>query len=252
MKKFLSFILITIMCVLPLCACSTDFSGQITGAMDDLYNSIKEIAEPFLKQDDKYSSDTNTGSSTENDTGNINGEGTNNNPGGAIDNNANRPSKPENMIGTNIGNYLPDFTLQVFDENGYTDKVIDPTMTGKVTVINFWGIWCHFCLEELPAFSEVAGEYGDEIVMVAIHSTDYFNRGAADYVNANFANSEIVFAKDVNLDGNNLDDCYETFGGVGYYPYTIIIDANGVITYKIDGAISKAVLKNQVEKALGN
>lgn len=231
MKKFLSFILITIMCVLPLSACSTDFSGQIKGAMDDLYNSIKEIAEPFLKQDDKYNSDTNTDSSTESDT-----------------------SKDDLTVptGTNVGERLPSFELQAFDGTGSLDEYIDPTKTGKVTVINFWGVWCHFCVEELPDFSEVAGEYGDEIVMVAIHSTDYFNRGAADYVNANFADSEIIFAKDVNLDGNNLDDCYENFGGVGYYPYTIIIDANGVITYKIDGAISKAVLINQVEKALGN
>lgn len=231
MKKFLSFILITIMCVLPLSACSTDFSGQIKGAMDDLYNSIKEISEPFLKQDDKYNSETSTDSSTESDTG-----------------------KDELTVptGTNVGERLPSFELQVFDGTGSLDEYIDPTKTGKVTVINFWGVWCHFCIEELPDFSEVASEYGDEIVMVAIHSTDYFNRGAADYVNANFANSEIIFAKDVNLDSNNIDDCYENFGGVGYYPYTIIIDANGVITYKIDGAISKAVLKNQVEKALGN
>lgn len=231
MKKFLSFILITIMCVLPLSACSTDFSGQIKGAMDDLYNSIKEIAEPFLKQDDKYSSDTNTGSSTESDTG-----------------------KDELTVptGTNVGERLPSFELQAFDETGLLNEYVDPTKTGKVTVINFWGIWCPYCIQEMPAFDEVASEYSDEIQIVAIHSTYRFSNGAVDYVNANFKDSRIIFAKDEISDGGDLDNCYEAFGGNGNYPYTIIIDENGVITYKVMGAINKSTLTNEIEKALGN
>ena len=249
MKKILSFLLITLFCVLPLSACSTDLSGTVNGAMDSLYNSLKEMAEPFLKQDDKYSSDTNT-----DDMGPASSD-TSKEPSSDISTDTNDGEvgveTPEYNVGTNIGEKLPSFSVQTFDENGLSGNMIDPTKTGKVTVINFWGIWCHFCLEELPAFSEAASEYGDEICIVAIHSRDYFSSGAVTYVRDYYIDSEIIFAKDVNADGDFNDDCYDTFGGNGYYPYTVIIDENGIITYKVDGAISKAVLTNEIDKALG-
>ena len=257
MKKLFSFILITILCVLPLSACSTDFSETVGGAMDDLYNSLKEMTEPFLKQDEKYSSDTNTGDTeTNKDTDTNAGEAetntdtnvdTSTDAGGSQE-----PSEPSVPTGTSVGEKLPSFSVQTFDETGLLDEMIDPTKTGKVTVINFWGLWCHFCLEELPDFSEIAGEYKDYITMVAIHTTDYFASGAVEYVANGYAESEIIFAKDVNLNGDYDGDCYEAFGGIGYYPYTVILDENGVITYKTDGAISKATLRNEIEKALGN
>lgn len=232
MKKILSFILITILCVLPLCSCSTDFSDTVSGAMDDLYQGIKEIAEPFLKQDEKY----NDGA------GQTNGGSTN----------TNTQSKPEATIGTSVGERLPSFELQCFDETGLLNEYVDPTKTGKVTVINFWGIWCNYCLEELPAFSKAASEYKDEVVVVAIHSVDDFKRGAVDYVRTDYADSDIVFAADVNLDGG-FDDCYTAFGAAyGSYPYTVIIDENGVITFKQLGSVSESQLTNEIEKALGN
>ncbi len=55
MKKLFSFILIAVLCILPLTACSTDFSATIEGKMDEIYESVKDIAEPYLKQDEKYS-----------------------------------------------------------------------------------------------------------------------------------------------------------------------------------------------------
>lgn len=233
MKKVLSFILITILCVLPLCSCSTDFSDTVSGAMDDLYQGIKEIAEPFLKQDEKYNSssgDTNGGNSD----------------------NTNTQAKPEAPIGTHVGERLPSFELQCFDETGLLNEYVDPTKTGKVTVINFWGIWCHYCLEELPAFSAVASEYKDDVVVVAIHSVDSFKQGAVNYVRTDYADSDIIFAADVNLDGG-FDDCYTAFGAThGSYPFTVIIDENGIITCSRIGAMSKATLENEIEKALGN
>ena len=254
MKKILSFLLITIFCVLPLSACSTDLSGTVNGAMDSLFESLSEMTEPFLKQDDKYSSQTGSEINTD-ELGPTNSD-TNKEPSADTSTDTNDgeagAETPEYTVGTSVGEKLPSFSVQTFDEKGLSGNMIDATKTGKVTVINFWGIWCHFCLEELPAFSEVAGEYGDEICMVAIHSKDYFSSGAVTYVADHYIDSEIIFAKDVNNDGDYNDDCYDTFGGNGYYPYTVIIDENGIITYTVDGAISKATLVSQIEKALGN
>ena len=164
------------------------------------------------------------------------------------------PSEPQIPVGTDVGEKLPSYTVKIFDETGLTGETIDPSALGKVTVINFWGTWCPPCVNELPEFSEVATEYKDQATIVAIHSVDYFSTNAVSHVRNNFKESDIIFAADENLKTGNIyyDECYETFGGNGYYPYTIIIDENGIISYASVGAISKAKLTYEIEKALGN
>ena len=154
-------------------------------------------------------------------------------------------------VGTEVGNKLPDLEVSVFDENGLTGEKINPSKTGKVTIVNFWGTWCVYCLRELPYFDEIASEYSDSVSFVAIHSVANFSETAVDYVNANYKDSNIIFAKDTSLDSGE-DRAYSTLGGEGYYPYTLILDANGVITYKTSGQIPESVLISEIEKALGN
>lgn len=251
MKKFITYILIMVMCVLPLTACSTDFSEEMNSNMDNLYSSIREFAEPFLKQDEKYNSNTSTDTSGDS----VSTENTDNDntivPGGGVDENAGTPSNPQEEIGSEIGNKLPSIALNVFDENGFTSQLIDPSETGKVTVINFWGTWCHFCVEELPYFDTTASAYLGSVDFIAIHSNDYFSSTAVDYVNANHPDSDMIFAKDENT-GSGYDVAYALFGGGDGYPYTVIIDENGIITYKAFGQISEATLVSEIEKALGN
>ena len=166
----------------------------------------------------------------------------------------NPSEKPEESyeIGTQIGQKLPSYFVETFDENGLSGECIDPSALGKVTVINFWGTWCPPCVGELPEFSEVATEYKDSVTIVAIHSVQNFSTGAVSHIKNNFADSDIIFAADEDR-GEGIsyyDECYETFGGNGYYPYTIIIDENGVITYAKEGALSKAALISKIEASL--
>ena len=151
-------------------------------------------------------------------------------------------------VGTAVGERLPSFEAQRFDGNGTMQEYIDPTSLGKITVINFWGAWCSPCVRELPHFSEVATEYKGEVCVVAIHSDYEFTANSVDLVRNDYIDSDIIFAKDKNTNGG-LDDLHSLCGGKGNYPYTIIIDENGVITYKVVGAISKDKLISEIEKA---
>ena len=63
MKRVLAFLIIITICVLSLSACSTDFSDTVEGKMDELYEKVRDVAEPYLKQDEKYN--TSTSSDTE-------------------------------------------------------------------------------------------------------------------------------------------------------------------------------------------
>ncbi|MBQ8545497.1 MAG: 4Fe-4S binding protein [Clostridia bacterium] len=155
-------------------------------------------------------------------------------------------------IGNKVGNTCPGSELQVFDEHGISAQTFDPTKTGKVTVINFWYTTCASCIAELPYFDELATQYKDSVVVVAVHSTDPSFASAFDFVKANYPETEMVFVKDTAL-GTGNDAYYMDLGGSKYntYPMTVIIDEDGVITFTKRIAIEKDVLFDEVEKALG-
>lgn len=113
----------------------------------------------------------------------------------------------------------------------------------KVVVINFWGTWCGPCKSELPHFSEVAEEYKDEVVILTVHS-NYGIENAEAYILENFSDSKMIFAMDKASDGY-----YRALNpGQTSYPITIVLDKDGVISYKMGGAISKNALVSEIEK----
>ena len=175
MKKILVTILTVVLCCMPLCACSTDFSAQIDETMDGLYQTLYNSLELFFK-------DANAPDNEDSDEGSGN-----ENVGGSEEKPS--PEEPKYEIGTQVGQKLPSYTVQIFDENGVSQEKIDPSALGKVTVINFWGTWCPPCVGELPEFSEVASEYADRVTIVAIHSVQNFTVNAVSHIQNNFADS---------------------------------------------------------------
>ncbi len=96
----------------------------------------------------------------------------------------------------------------------------------------------------------MATKYDGEVVIIAIHSTEDV-KNAPSYISKNFAGSKIIFAKDSLLVENNPDygDSYfRLVGGSGSYPYTLVLDENGIISYKAFGRISEDILKGEIEK----
>jgi thiol-disulfide isomerase/thioredoxin len=114
---------------------------------------------------------------------------------------------------------------------------------GKVVVINVWGTWCPPCRNELPDFDRIATEYDGEVVILAVHSNSG-KSNAPSFINANFPDSKIVFAYDTPE-----ESYHSLIGGTVYYPRTVILDKEGVITYADDGAISYSYLKQLVTEA---
>ena len=114
--------------------------------------------------------------------------------------------------------------LDVMGHEGRTGETIDPSATGKITVLNFWGTWCPPCVAELPDFDRIAREYADKVEVIAVHGV-LGDTGPA-YIAKNFPDSPITFAYDY---GANEDGYFNLLSGSDAYPCTFILDERGVI-----------------------
>lgn len=160
-----------------------------------------------------------------------------------------------------IGDRCPDFTLSTF-ETAATLKEDGTHMTtfstidhkGTVMVINFWYTTCDPCVEELPEFAKVKDEFGDSIIMVAVHAADLAsNEEIVDFINLvdvshgkeSWYDWGIIFA----LDTKEVDS-FTKLGGKSAYPITAVIDKDGNISFFKEGKLSADVLRREIEKAL--
>lgn len=138
----------------------------------------------------------------------------------------------DDVSAVRFGDPCPTFTLQVYGEEDGTYKLTENTYSpadslGKVTVINFWATWCGPCIAEIPHFEELQRAYPDEVQVVAI-------QGLADRDVPKFITQEkdwgdyaILFAQD-NISGN-VCETYKLLGGKSTWPYTLILNQEGVI-----------------------
>lgn len=148
------------------------------------------------------------------------------------------------------GSDCPDFEVPVYDNvtGELTEQTYSPeTSRGKVTVINFWGTWCLPCKDELPFFDRVARE-DEDVVVVAVHSVQDM-AGAPSHIAENYPDSAIIFAQDSALSGAGTDDVITMMGGGMQYPYTVIVNAEGEITYLGAGSMTYEQLAALVAEA---
>ena len=129
----------------------------------------------------------------------------------------------DSLIGNVIGAACYGYDIKLFDENGLTGNTFNPANNhGKITVINFWGTWCPGCMAELPYFDQIATEYKNDVTVLAIHSTLWFEDGqppAAEYRlvydgSLLYAEGESVHIRLMRLVERYKDDCqpYRIYG----------------------------------------
>jgi len=130
-------------------------------------------------------------------------------------------------------NSRPDFTLHA--ENGETIRL--SKLRGKVVVVNFFGIWCAPCKEELPWFQEFSKKYEARgvVVLGAVEESSSWKR-----VSPFKQKAGITYTW-----GMDPDDSFTKFR-VEALPSTVVIDRKGNVRYLHTGLIAK----DEVEKAI--
>ena len=157
------------------------------------------------------------------------------------------PTLPQE--GSEVGSLSVSYPLRILTAEGITEQVIDPSETGQLTIVNFWGTWCSPCVRELPYFDQIAREY-PQVTVVAVH-THLAGDTAPAFIREYYKNSPVIFAMDAPLEESSLTGGYYTaLGGRGTYPYTVVLDENGVILATVVSALDYESLRNLVETYL--
>lgn len=95
------------------------------------------------------------------------------------------------------------------------------SLKGKIVAINFWGIWCGWCVQEMPDFQKLHDKYGGdpEVVILTIN-----NDANPDNVPPWMREKGYSFTV-------LLDDGYVSKAGIQVFPTTWFLDPQGQKTY---------------------
>jgi len=135
----------------------------------------------------------------------------------------------ERVLATRIAKPVsaPDFKLKSID--GKTVSLAD--LKGKVAVVNFWGVWCGWCLKEMPDIAKLAKRYAnDDEVRILTVDTDSDPAVVKQWMATNHHDFPVL-----------LDDGWVHRAGVSAFPTTWFLDPRGRIAFKKEGWTEKLV-----------
>ena len=139
-------------------------------------------------------------------------------------------------VGKEVGMLAPDFTVPVYGGGEFTLS----EHRGKTVIVNFWATWCTPCCQELPHFDELLANHPEDVAIVAIHS-ELVTDDVEGYLSG--FDYRMPFALD------ETGKVITSFGGSTMLPQTIVIGADGVITYNAVGSVTYAKLESLLAAA---
>ena len=119
----------------------------------------------------------------------------------------------------------PSFKLKTLD--GKSVSLDD--LKGKVAVVNFWGVWCGWCVREMPEFQKLAAKYAHD-AHVRVLTID--NDQNPEQVRKFMRDKKYTFAV-------LLDDGFVGKNSITSFPTTWFLDKQGRIAFDKRGASDK-------------
>ncbi|EPR10194.1 TlpA family protein disulfide reductase [Ruminiclostridium papyrosolvens] len=130
----------------------------------------------------------------------------------------------------------PDFTLK--DIDGKTVKLSD--YKGKIVILNFWAVWCKYCLIEIPDFNELDKQLAKEnnavILAVDVQESE---ATVKKYLTSNNIGLKVLMDTDGAVS--------ETYGISGF-PTTFLINKDGSVYTYISGKTDKETILKFLDK----
>lgn len=150
-----------------------------------------------------------------------------------------KATNPDELpIGLNVGERVPDFTVN--DLEGNPISLSD--FHGKKVLLNFWASWCPPCRAEMPYMERIYQEYKkDDIAIVAVNMLT--TEKSIDDVHQFIEDFELSFPIPVDEEGE-LGETFEIMS----YPTSYFIDSDGVIRSKMIGTMDEEYMIKELQK----
>ncbi|MDR5772544.1 MULTISPECIES: TlpA disulfide reductase family protein [unclassified Caballeronia] len=112
---------------------------------------------------------------------------------------------------------------------------------GKPVVVNFWASWCGPCVKEMPELSALHREYEKKGIT-------FIGLGVDSEKNVNDFLGKVNVDYPVYVTGFGGADLARSFGNnAGGLPFTVVIDAKGVVRSTKLGEVNVAELKRTLD-----
>ena len=134
--------------------------------------------------------------------------------------------------GFEVGMQLEDFAIECYDGSKF--HLADTR--GKVTFINLWATYCAPCVKELPFFCDLYEEYGEDIAVLAVHSSMVLTEDPVKKAEDN--GWTIPFATDTSD-----DMIWGIVGGSSTMPQTIVLNRRGEVVYNEKRSVTPEMLE---------
>ncbi len=154
-----------------------------------------------------------------------------------------RPSTQPEVAGVTtevapeVGKVAPTFNLRTPD--GQVINLAD--LRGQVVLVNFWATWCPPCRAEMPAIQAAYTKYQPQGFMVLAVTADAQPSDVTDFFQVRGLSFPAL------LDDGQVHAAYRANG----LPASFFIDRQGVVRAIHHGAMSEAVITQEIEQLLG-
>ncbi len=131
------------------------------------------------------------------------------------------------------------FGAQVTSPDGKPESLAG--LKGKPLVVNFWASWCGPCVKEMPELSALQREYAKKGIQ-------FVGLGVDSNANISAFLKKVPVSYPIYVTGFGGADLARAFGNnAGGLPYTIVIDANGVVRSTKLGEIKPDELRHTLD-----
>ena len=106
--------------------------------------------------------------------------------------------------------------------------------SSKLTIINYWAVWCGPCRKEIPEFNQFAKDHADQVIVLAVN----FDGSEGDALRAEIAKLGIEFP-------SLLADPRGIWGlePVNVLPETLVIGPDGKLLQRMIGPQTAEILE---------